>query len=425
MPRIIFITELTLWSMGKGHGGPAFTQTVKKYIDEGWDVYLISDEPGNAGFPSLDQAHNIVLPLTRFSKLGEIRKVGILFRYLEQLSSYIRFSRCCDRILRKDHTDTIIYAYELLRFFPARRCSQKYHLPLVTRFQGTKLIAGGPHTLLQKIRCFPTYQATAFPSDLVIMTDDGTQGDRVLRELGNTSPTLFLRNGLDLMGWDIPARIAAFDTASFRAALGIGTDETMFLTVSRLENWKRVERAINGFAEFCRSGRAGQLVIVGDGASRTELEMLASSLGVAGRVLFTGSVAHDAVYDYMMAADVFLSLYDLSNVGNPLLEAMTLGKCVITLDVGDTRSLIHDRENGILLTMETLPTLGAIMLELAERPALRQQLGAAAAEYAQENFYTWQKRMDLEFQAVKALLKHLCMPNIRAGFKFHSKNRTS
>lgn len=404
MPKVIFITNLTLWSMGKEHGGPAFTQTLKKYIDEGWEVYLVSDEPGNAGYPYLDQAHNIVLPLTRFSKLGNIRKIGIIFRYLEQLNSSIRFNRCCDRILREDHADTVVYAYELLRFFPARRCAKKYHLPLVTRFQGTKLIQVKRHTLLQKLRRFPTYQATAYPADLVIMTDDGTQGDRILRELGNTSPTLFLRNGLDLMGWDIPKHIAAFDAAAFRTKLGVGKVETIFLTVSRLESWKRVDRAIHGFAEFCRSSKEGKLVIVGDGASRQELEALAESCGISNRVIFVGSVVHDAVYDYMMAADVFLSLYDLSNVGNPLLEAMALGKCIITLDVGDTHNLIRDRENGILLTTDTLSTLGTAMQELSKNLSLRQQLGDAAAEYAKANFCTWETRMDQEFQAVASLL---------------------
>ena len=72
---------------------------------------------------------------------------------------------------------------------------------------------------------------------------------------------------------------------------------------------------------------------------------------------------------------------------------------------GLTRSLIHDRENGILLTADTLPTLGKVLRELSEDPDLRQQLGSAAAEYARENFCTWQERMDREFQAVCALLK--------------------
>lgn len=40
MPRVIFLASLTLWSLGKGRGGPAFTNTVKKYLDEGWEVFL-------------------------------------------------------------------------------------------------------------------------------------------------------------------------------------------------------------------------------------------------------------------------------------------------------------------------------------------------------------------------------------------------
>lgn len=402
MPKIIFITTLTLWSMGRGHGGPAFTQTVKKYMDEGWDVYLISDEPSNAEGAELDSAHNICLKPSIFKRYGQIRKLGLLFRWLDHRVMTRRFIQAAERLLSENAAETVLYAYEVFGVEACRRLSKRYGVPFVTRFQGT-ILSQYANTKANHIRRYPHYQALSCPSDLVIMTDDGTQGDRILRELGNTSPTLFLRNGLDLMGWDIPKRLAAFDAATFRASLGIGADETMFLTVSRLEGWKKVDRAVRGFAEFCRSGGAGRLVIVGDGASRTELETLASSLGVAGQVLFTGSVTHDAVYDYMMAADVFLSLYDLSNVGNPLLEAMALGRCIVTLDVGDTRSLIHDRENGILLTMETLPTLGAVLRELSGDSALRQRLGSAAAKYAQENFCTWAQRMDREFLTAASL----------------------
>lgn len=402
MPEIIFITDLTLWSMGRGHGGPAFTQTIKKYVDKGWDVYLLSDEPSNEGYPELDSAHNICLKSSPFKKYGQIRKLGLLFRWLDHKVMTRRFIKTAERLLAGSHKDMVLYAYEIFGVEACRRLSKKYDIPFVTRFQGT-ILSQYSNTKANHIRRYPHYQALSCLSNLVIMTDDGTQGDRVLRELGNTSPTLFLRNGLELMGWDIPARIAAFDAGSFRAALGIGKDETMFLTVSRLEGWKKVDRAIRGFADYCRSSREGKLVIVGDGASRQELEALAESCGISERVIFVGSVPHDTVYDYMMAADVFLSLYDLSNVGNPLLEAMALGKCIITLDVGDTHSLIHDRENGILLTADVLPTLGAVMQELSENSVLCRQLGEAAAKYAQNNFCTWEKRMDREFQAVASL----------------------
>jgi len=66
-------------------------------------------------------------------------------------------------------------------------------------------------------------------------------------------------------------------------------------------------------------------------------------------VRFEGAVPQEEVRRYLWAADVFLSLNELSNVGNPLLEAMACGKAIVTLDAGDTNELIHDAETGVLL----------------------------------------------------------------------------
>ena len=389
--------------MGKGHGGPAFTQTVKKYIDEGWEVFLISDEPSNCDYPYLDAAHNIFLSATPFKKYSGIPKLGLVFRYLDHLLMNVKFVQCGRKILDGNKNDTVLYAYEIFGVKACKVLSKMFSIPLVTRFQGT-ILSQYKNTWQNHIKRFPHYQALAEKSDLVIMTDDGTLGNKVLGMLENTSPVLFLRNGLELMERSIPTMKSEFNRSAFRARHGIADNETVFLTVSRLTGWKKVERAIDGFAEACRLGVAGKLVIVGDGDSRPFLEQRAKDLCVFDNVLFAGSVAHDEVYDYMMASDVFLSLYDLSNVGNPLLEAMTLGKCIVTLDVGDTCSLIHNRENGILLTLENLHNLGAVMTELAEDVPLRNSLGKAASDYAQDNFQTWKERMDKEFQAVSSLL---------------------
>lgn len=405
MPKIIFVTTLTLWSMGKGHGGPAFTQTIQAYIDRGWEVYLLSDEPSNRDYPYLDERHNIVLPPSPFKKYGQIRKLGLLFRWLDHLFMTRIFCRRAEELLAEGTDGTILYAYEIFGVETCRRLAVKHGLPFVTRFQGT-ILSQYQNTTVNHIRRYPHYQALSQQADLVIMTDDGTQGDRILRELHNQSPRIcFWRNGLELMERDIPAMKSSFDRPAFRASLGVTEGETMFLTVSRLTGWKKVERAIDGFAESLKTAPNSRLVIVGDGDSRPALEARAKELGVWDRVVFTGAVPHDAVYDYMMACDVFLSLYDLSNVGNPLLEAMTLGKCIVTLDVGDTRTIIRNRENGILLTYDTLPPLGNVMSELSQSPLLREKLGTAASDYARTHLQSWKARMDTEVQAVSTLLE--------------------
>lgn len=409
MPRVIIITTLTLWSMGENRGGPAFTKTVQSYSDAGWDVYLISDELSNKNSLLLDTEHAVLLPPTVFKQWSNKRKIGLLFRWLDHRIATRRFCRVAKRVLsgfgENRGSETVIYAYEVFGAEACARIAAAYSLPLVTRFQGTILSQYDP-TLFNRITRYPHFQALAQKADLVIMTDDGTQGDRVLQRLGNTSKTLFLRNGLDLMSSDIPAMYRAFERGAFRAALGASERDTVFLTVSRLTGWKRVDRAVRGFAEFIHNGGSGRLVVVGDGDKRQELEALAAQLQIEKQVVFTGAVPHDDVYHYMMACDVFLSLYDLSNVGNPLLEAMALGKCIVTYDVGDTGRIIRHRENGILLTEETLPQLGEIMGELAADREIMDRYASAAASYAAAHFCSWKTRMEREIKAVRQLAEH-------------------
>jgi len=404
MKNIIFISTLTLWSMGKGQGGPAFTKTIKKYIDDGWNVFLISDEPQNAAYPDLDREHNIQIKPSFFKRYEHIRTfgVGLIFRILNHLSANAKFVRCAASLIKSLEGETLFYAYEIFGVKAAVKLAKRFKLPVVSRFQGT-ILSQYSSNAYYRLRKYPHFQALSEKTNLVIMTDDGTQGDRVLKELKNNSPMLFLKNGLDLMEKNVADMYSAFDRDAFRAKLGIMPEHTMLLTVSRLVPWKKVERALEGFAASKEEN--AYLVIVGDGESKSKLRSLAEKLGVADRVVFTGAVLHEEVYNYMMACDIFLSLYDLSNVGNPLLEAMTLGKCIVTLDVGDTAKIIKNRENGILLNYQTLSSLGDVISELTHNVDLRHSLGRGAASYSKANYYSWEKRMNIEIESITNLMR--------------------
>ena len=407
MSKIIFFSTLTLWSMGKGKGGPAFTKTVLNYIDKGWDTYLITDEPSNADCDFLDDAHKFVFKPSFFKPLTHVRYMSPFFKRLDCMLMRRNFCKKAEEILGSNPSDCILYAYEVHGVGPAKELHQKYKLPMVTRFQGT-ILTKKENTFLNRLRLYPYFYGLSQKSDLIIMTNDGTQGDRVLKRLKNNSKVLFVMNGLDLLDLNISDIKQNFDRNTFRMSISkkIRDNTCMFLTVSRLENWKRVDRAIDGFADFCKRNDNGILVIVGDGDERTALEERVKKYNIENKVVFTGSVAHGDVYNYMMACDVFLSLYDLSNVGNPLLEAMALGKCVITYDIGDTKEFIKNRKNGILLTDKELPELGKYMEEVAADHNKREQYGQAASKFAKEHFWNWKERLDYETEEVKKLLNN-------------------
>src|SRR5439155_16371903 len=134
---------------------------------------------------------------------------------------------------------------------------------------------------------------------------------------------------------------------------------------------------------------------------------LARRLGVADGGRFAGAVPQRAVAGYMHASDVFLAVADLSNVGNPLLEAMACGMCVVAVDAGDTRKLIVDNVTGRLVDSSQRSgfvkpleeRLADLLVALAADAAGRTRLGAAASAYAREHFRTWAQRMAEEVGA--------------------------
>jgi glycosyltransferase involved in cell wall biosynthesis len=303
-------------------------------------------------------------------------------------------------ILDKQKID-LFYGYEILGVPAARFLSLIFRLPMVSRFQGTILfpLLDNPLGLARHWQHVLAYK---IKSPLVIMTNDGTQGDRVLQRFHvDPERVLFLMNGVDK---DL-CKDSTKDLPEMEA-LPVGiSNMRVILTVSRLIRWKRVDRAIRAFAQLVKRGEDVILIIVGDGPERGNLERLARELGVAQLVIFVGAVSRDQIGRYYQMGDIFLSLYDLSNVGNPLIEAMICGKPIIALNTGDTNTVIENGLNGLLIDPDALDDLPGMLAELLKDPDLRGKLAVNAQAYASAHFKTWEERMEIEFTGVEQLIR--------------------
>ncbi len=232
------------------------------------------------------------------------------------------------------------------------------------------------------------------------MTNDGTQGDRVLQQLGvEIGRVRFWLNGVN---WESFRFMPQSQEAKTFLKLHA---KYVLLCLSRLHSWKRVDRSLRALPAVLERFPDTVLVIVGDGPERKRLEQLALELGVREHVRFEGAVPHTRVPKYLAAADIFLSLYDLSNVGNPLLEAMMAGKCIVTLNNGDTGRFIRNGENGVLLEYEELPKLPEVIKELLANEELRNRLGTNARKFAEERFWSWKERLEAEIAEVSRLIE--------------------
>lgn len=81
---------------------------------------------------------------------------------------------------------------------------------------------------------------------------------------------------------------------------------------------------------FARANISHQLVVVGEGPLRRELEQKADALGVGDRVLFAGKRANP--YPWMKQADLFVLASEYEGLGIVLTEALACGTPILSTD---------------------------------------------------------------------------------------------
>lgn len=131
-----------------------------------------------------------------------------------------------------------------------------------------------------------------------------------------------------------------------------------------------------------------RILLVGGGVQENHLKRLATDLGIADKVIFTGRVPHDQVQRYYDLVDIFvyprLSMR-LTELVTPLkpLEAMAQGCLVIASDVGGHKELIKHGETGYLFRAGDANALADTVLDMLKQRANWPVLHAAARRFVE------------------------------------------
>lgn len=116
------------------------------------------------------------------------------------------------------------------------------------------------------------------------------------------------------------------------------------ITVARLEKVKGVEFLIRAM-----EGSNIQLIIVGDGSKRKELENLTKQLKVEGQIKFLGEIPNEKIPLYLTKADCFVLPSLKEGFGIVVLEAMAAGLPVVASKIGGILDLVEDQKTGLLV----------------------------------------------------------------------------
>ena len=185
------------------------------------------------------------------------------------------------------------------------------------------------------------------------------------------------RNGVEApSSW--PAR------GSFRKAHNIPLDVKLVLFLGRLSKKKSPDLLLQAFGEFLQrcAGMQAMLVFAGpeEGGIRTQLDQMASQLGLQSRVRFVGPVFGESKWAAYRDADVFVLPSQNENFGNTAAEAVAAGTPVIVTEKCGVAPLLAN-EAGLVVPHETGALANALKRILGE-PELRERLAAGCPRVA-------------------------------------------
>jgi len=150
--------------------------------------------------------------------------------------------------------------------------------------------------------------------------------------------------------------------------------------IGRIEFQKGFDTLIRALREI----PGATLFLVGDGSERVGLEDLASDLGVADRIVWTGWSEESR--GYLPLFDVFALPSRFEGFPLALLEAMLARSAIVATDVGSVPDAVRDGETGLLIRPEDPGTLAGAIRHLLADAELRSRLGENGRRLVLERF---------------------------------------
>lgn len=120
-----------------------------------------------------------------------------------------------------------------------------------------------------------------------------------------------------------------------------------FVSVGRLDSRKGYHKLIEAHYKLLNEGFQSQIIVIGDGAERKNLQNKIDSLGLSETFILLGTQMNP--YPYIKNADFYIMPSE--SEGWPLIiaETLILQKPIIATNVGGVPEMIEHKKNGLLI----------------------------------------------------------------------------
>lgn len=232
----------------------------------------------------------------------------------------------------------------------ANKCAKKLHVPTVYTC----------HTMWEEYAYYITKGAfdraargvvrsairnNANNSDAFISPSDKTKD--YIRRIGFDSYVNVIPTGIDFKKF-YPENVSPDDVKQIKDKFGIKEDTFVVLSLGRVAKEKSIDFVMEGYKVFLNKYKdiKSQLVIVGDGPAKQELQELSKTMKIDGSTIFTGSVSSEEVQKYYAIGSAFASASLSETQGLTYMEAMAAHKYVLARYDHNLLDVISEGKTG-------------------------------------------------------------------------------
>jgi len=219
--------------------------------------------------------------------------------------------------------------------------------------------------------------AATHAADAVVANCDAVRDLVVHRERIPPDRVLVIRNGLDIVRFD------AQREGPLGAPLpGTGRAPVVALVANMRHEVKRQEDFLVALAMVRRGVPAVTAFLIGEGARRPQLELMARDLGLEGAAFFLGG--RPDVPAVLARATLGVLCSRQEGLSNAVMEGMAAGLPMVVTDAGGNAELVKDGERGYVVAPEQPDALAQAMLRVLADPARARRMGAAARRFVEK-----------------------------------------
>lgn len=175
------------------------------------------------------------------------------------------------------------------------------------------------------------------------------------------------------------------DDRFLSSALDDGENGQTFVCVGRLCEQKGQLLLLQAFAELIAEEPEARLILAGDGEMRPQVEAEIARLDLASSVEITGWLSNDEVRSLVLKADALVLASFAEGLPVVIMEALALGRPVISTYIAGIPELVRDGREGLLVAAGDVAALRDRMLAFIrltpeERLAMRRRGKQRVAE---------------------------------------------